>query len=483
MVTNLDSVPAAKVKPKNDLRQSQKPNSFRKGSRFVWLRITCLLASDTIAITSAWIISQALLTSNFEPGNLAIPLREVLPILGATYSIFSSAGFYQSGHHRRDYLGLIKAVSLAMVLSLGLLSAFPIASWPMTYQFFSGFSLLSLLLICLGRFVVDIITKAVRKLGIGIYPVFLIADTDKLASATAAIKAAGHYCIIGTDGAQALDLRERDATFEKLHQRGAIEVFLDWKAIENRLFLCNRFQAEGFTVRILPSEELPPPSTIFYSEVGGKLCLSCTPAIFSGLEFWTKRVFDIFIASITVILASPIYLLIALLIYLDSPGPIFYKQTRIGLKNEPFQVWKFRTMVLNADKLQKELEAKNETKDGVLFKIKDDPRITRVGKYLRQYSLDEIPQLFNVIRGEMSLVGPRPLPLRDVEKFDRHHHIRQEVLPGITGLWQISGRSDIVDFEEAYQLDLTYITSWSIWLDLQILFKTIGVVLAKSGAY
>ena len=126
--------------------------------------------------------------------------------------------------------------------------------------------------------------------------------------------------------------------------------------------------------------------------------------------------FDIFIASITVILASPIYLLIALLIYLDSPGPIFYKQTRIGLKNEPFQVWKFRTMVLNADKLQKELEAKNETKDGVLFKIKDDPRITRVGKYLRQYSLDEIPQLFNVIRGEMSLVGPRPLPLRDVEK-------------------------------------------------------------------
>ncbi len=140
-------------------------------------------------------------------------------------------------------------------------------------------------------------------------------------------------------------------------------------------------------------------------------------------------------------------------------------------------------MVPNADRLQKELEVKNETKDGVLFKIKDDPRITRVGKVLRAYSLDELPQLFNVVMGEMSLVGPRPLPLRDVEKFSQHHHIRQEVLPGITGLWQISGRSDIVDFEEAYQLDLTYINRWSILLDLQILVKTVGVVLRKSGAY
>ena len=140
-------------------------------------------------------------------------------------------------------------------------------------------------------------------------------------------------------------------------------------------------------------------------------------------------------------------------------------------------------MVPNADKFQKELEAKNESKDGILFKIKDDPRITRVGKFLRQYSLDELPQLFNVINGDMSLVGPRPLPLRDVEKFAQHHYIRQEVLPGITGLWQISGRSEIMDFEEAYKLDLEYITNWSLWLDLRILFVTVSVVLQKSGAY
>ncbi|MBA3923852.1 MAG: sugar transferase, partial [Nostocaceae cyanobacterium] len=180
---------------------------------------------------------------------------------------------------------------------------------------------------------------------------------------------------------------------------------------------------------------------------------------------------------------SPLYLCIALLIKLDSPGPIFYKQTRIGLHGHPFKVWKFRTMVMNADKLQKELEARNEMQDGVLFKMKDDPRITTLGKFLRRYSLDEIPQLFNVLFGEMSLVGPRPLPTRDVEKFSKHHFIRHEILPGITGLWQVSGRSDIIDFEKVIRLDVTYMENWSLSLDLQILLQTVRVILEKKGAY
>ncbi|BAZ13024.1 glucosyltransferase [Calothrix sp. NIES-4071] len=138
---------------------------------------------------------------------------------------------------------------------------------------------------------------------------------------------------------------------------------------------------------------------------------------------------------------------------------------------------------LCAEKLQAVLEAKNEIKDGVLFKLKDDPRVTKVGKFLRRYSLDELPQLFNVIFGEMSLVGPRPLPLRDVERFKKMHFIRQDVLPGITGLWQVSGRSDIENFEEGVKLDISYIENWSVWLDLKILFKTVGVVLNKTGAY
>ena len=140
-------------------------------------------------------------------------------------------------------------------------------------------------------------------------------------------------------------------------------------------------------------------------------------------------------------------------------------------------------MVANADKLQAKLEANNEIKDGVLFKMKDDPRITRVGRILRRYSLDELPQLFNILLGEMSLVGPRPLPTRDVERFTNRHFIRQEVLPGITGLWQVSGRSTIDNFEDVVNLDMAYITNWSLWLDLKIILKTVKVVLTKDGAY
>ncbi|MBA2750467.1 MAG: exopolysaccharide biosynthesis polyprenyl glycosylphosphotransferase [Tatlockia sp.] len=206
-----------------------------------------------------------------------------------------------------------------------------------------------------------------------------------------------------------------------------------------------------------------------------------------GSGFCVKRSIDLCCSIILSIIILPVYLVIALIIKLDSSGVVFFKQERIGLHGQKFKIWKFRTMVSNAEKMQKDLEAKNEIKDGILFKMKNDPRITRVGKFLRAYSLDELPQLLNVIIGEMSLVGPRPLPIRDVEKFQISHQIshliRQEVLPGITGLWQVSGRSNINNFEDAVKLDINYIENWSLFLDLTILFKTFKVVLLKTGAY
>jgi exopolysaccharide biosynthesis polyprenyl glycosylphosphotransferase len=202
-----------------------------------------------------------------------------------------------------------------------------------------------------------------------------------------------------------------------------------------------------------------------------------------GKYYLVKRCMDFCFATVFVCLMSPIYLVIALAIRLDSPGPVFFKQTRVGLHGKKFQVWKFRTMRVDAEERQKELEALNETTDGVIFKIKNDPRITGIGAFLRRYSLDELPQMFNVVLGEMALVGPRPLPIRDVDKFSPHHFFRHEVLPGVTGLWQVSGRSNIVDFEQVIKLDFNYIQNWSLAMDFRILLKTVMVVLKKEGAY
>jgi lipopolysaccharide/colanic/teichoic acid biosynthesis glycosyltransferase len=166
---------------------------------------------------------------------------------------------------------------------------------------------------------------------------------------------------------------------------------------------------------------------------------------------------------------------------LTSKGPVFYRDERIGLGEQPFDMLKFRTMYADAHALQAELEAENEA-DGPLFKIREDPRVTPVGAFLRRFSLDEIPQLWNVLRGGMSLVGPRPLPLRDYALLEAWHRKRYLVLPGITGLWQISGRSNL-GFDDLVRLDFYYLENWSIWLDISILLKTVPAVLRGRGAY
>src|SRR5579863_1662982 len=204
-------------------------------------------------------------------------------------------------------------------------------------------------------------------------------------------------------------------------------------------------------------------------------------------DFWglaAKRALDIVISLTAIIVVSPIMLLTALLVKLTSPGPIFFVQKRLGLNKRMFHIFKFRTMVMDAEQRLKDLEHQNEA-NGPVFKIKQDPRITLIGSFLRKTSIDELPQLFNVLKGEMSLVGPRPLQVRDYELFETYcqdwQRKRFSVRPGITCLWQIMGRSSTT-FEKWMELDLQYIRTWSLWLDLEILAKTVPAVLRGSGA-
>ncbi len=205
------------------------------------------------------------------------------------------------------------------------------------------------------------------------------------------------------------------------------------------------------------------------------------PPAFANTDWAIKRAFDLLVGTLIVLVGLPVWLLIAAAIRLGSNGPVLYGDRRVGLGEQEFEMLKFRTMVEDADRLKPELERRNEA-SGALFKIRDDPRVTPVGRLLRRFSIDEIPNVINVLRGEMSLVGPRPLPLRDFERLEPWHRKRYLVLPGMTGLWQISGRSELT-FDDLVRLDFYYLDNWSIWLDVAILLKTPFAVFSQRGAY
>ena len=205
------------------------------------------------------------------------------------------------------------------------------------------------------------------------------------------------------------------------------------------------------------------------------------PPVFEGIDFFLKRSFDIVVASLLLLVLSPLLAIAALAVRLTSSGPLIYRSRRPGIGAKPFDCFKFRTMYEGAERAQAELEALNEA-SGALFKIRQDPRVTPVGRLLRRFSIDELPQLVNVVRGEMSLVGPRPLPQRDYERLEDWHRKRYLVLPGITGLWQVSGRSNL-DFDDLVRLDFLYLERWSVFLDLTILLKTVPAVFSRRGAF
>ncbi len=199
-------------------------------------------------------------------------------------------------------------------------------------------------------------------------------------------------------------------------------------------------------------------------------------------SYFLKRVFDIIIVLILMVFFMPLMLLTAILIKLESPGPVLFRQMRVGKNGRHFAFYKFRSMRVDAEQIRKKLEAQNESIDGVIFKMKKDPRITRIGRFIRKFSIDELPQLFNVFIGDMSLVGPRPPLPQEVAEYTLEERKRLHVKPGITCIWQVSGRSDI-PFKEQVELDRQYIHSHNLWRDLLILLKTIPAVLTGRGAY
>lgn len=273
---------------------------------------------------------------------------------------------------------------------------------------------------------------------------------------------------------------------------GDLESFVDQRNIqeiivtgeisdEELLKLISLKRKRSISVKIVPEGYLIFAKRISFDEISGIPILEIEISPLEGFQGYVKEIVDFVLGTLGLIVFSPLFLIIAILIKLDSPGPIFYKHLRAGRYGKPFYLWKFRTMYKDADKiLDKYPELKKEFEKE--FKLKNDPRVTKVGKFLRKFSLDEIPQIFNILKGEMSVVGPRPVTFKELEKYGEYAEEILRVKPGLTGLWQVSGRSD-VDYSQRIKFDLYYIQNWSILLDIKIILKTIPSVLFGKGAY
>lgn len=446
------------------------------------IRITVLITSDIVSIISGWYVANHAYIFGLVSSKTSHEISFLFSaILGVSISSLVAYQAYTRGIKSRNVLSTSKAITWTY------LALIPIAGELCGKNSISLLFLAWLITIILINSCRWTIFQALLHLRKRYNPlkikVMLIGEREDIKKCLPLLKNNQEFKI-GTqlDLSEFIDYEQAITRFEQLDLKKVDEILIcSWEKIQKIQKLLWKLRCSGVYWRILRLKGVKS-NNLEVSHFEGITTLRIIESSITGIDFLTKRIFDIITSFILLVIFSLPILAIALLIKADSSGPVFYRQTRVGLKGIHFKVWKFRTMVQNASQLQQQLETKNEINGGVLFKMKNDPRITKIGKYLRKYSLDELPQLFNVLRGEMSLVGPRPLPVRDVERFSPEHYFRHEVLPGITGLWQVSGRSD-TDSENLFNLDFEYIQNWSLALDFKILLRTVVVVLKSKGAY
>ena len=271
-----------------------------------------------------------------------------------------------------------------------------------------------------------------------------------------------------------------------LHENAADQIYImvkeqkDISEIQRYINMCNDM---GLTARVILDSFEPGNAQSYVSAVGTYPVVTYHTVTLNASSKALKRLVDIIGSIVGIILFSPIMLITAIAIKLDSPGPVLFKQVRVGLNGRKFNIYKFRSMCNNAEAMKRKLMDQNEMGDGFMFKIQDDPRVTKVGKFIRKTSIDELPQFFNVLIGNMSLVGTRPPTVDEVDKYERNHWRRISIKPGITGLWQVSGRSSITDFGQIVELDTRYIDDWNVFMDLKIMIQTVFMVIRRKGAY
>ena len=459
------------------------------------LSVACLVALDIVGLALGIYLALVVRQLVFGDGQVywgilwtegpAQWLRWAAPI---TVLVFAQAGLYRQRERRpgagRIVASLIVVALIVLVFGLGTGYDFTTSGLIPTAVVMSS------LTIGLLRAAYDSASvEAMRAAGIRRL-VVLVGEGETLARlqrSLATSRSGISYELVGAVSRESVPglrlLGSRDDLPHVLEEVRPDEVILAEADFDEATVLEIVRQAHASGIKV----ELAPATTELLVQRGeyvpghGAPLFELRPPVLTGWDWAVKRTFDIVVSLLAGVLLLPLWLLIALAIKLDSRGPVLYVDRRIGVGEREFGMLKFRTMVAGAAALQPQLENANEA-EGALFKIRDDPRVTRVGRVLRRLSLDEVPQIVNVLKGEMSLVGPRPLPIRDHRLLEDWHRARYAVLPGMTGLWQISGRSGLT-FDDLVRLDFTYLENWSIWLDITIIARTIPAVLTRRGAY
>ena len=421
-----------------------------------------------------------------------------LLLMIAWHLIFRLSGLYASrrlGDRRGEAIDVIKATSLGTLLMLAGATLFRITM--VTPLFLAVFWVVSTGTAVSSRLTLRVILALLRKRGRNLRDIVIVGTNSRALEFAHRLLSRPElgYRIIGFVDHDCRGSEEFQSTGYKLVSDfgnflnflrnsvvDEVVVALPFRSMhEEASRIAALCEEQGVTVHVLSNVLNLQRARSSAEEIEGNPLITHATGSVEGWQVVLKFIFDFTISLFLVALLSPLMLLVILLIKFTSPGPVFFIQRRIGLNKRRFNLYKFRTMVVDAEKRMRDIEHLNEA-SGPVFKIKNDPRITPLGRFLRKTSFDELPQLLNVLAGHMSLVGPRPLPVRDYEGFNEDWQRRRfSVKPGITCLWQVQGRSSI-SFEKWMELDLQYIDKWSLWLDFQILLQTIPAVLKGSGA-
>jgi exopolysaccharide biosynthesis polyprenyl glycosylphosphotransferase len=466
---------------------------------FMFLDPSLLTFSYMVAAIRIWHLTE--LTSFTAFFSMRIKILSLLVFLGLFYTwhlIFYAFGLYGSrrlGDRKEEAVVVLKA-TLAGALVLGFVAAF-FQVRMINSAFLSVFWIVATMTIILSRLALREFLGRARKHGRNRRHLLIIGTNPRAVEFARSIEGRPElgYQLVGfadDDWIGNLDfgkngkpiVSDLDHFPDFLRERviDEVAIALPMKSFYSQAArIVAQCQEQGVVVRVLASLFDLQKGWTNNSHVDGMSVATFSPNAFEGWPMICKRMLDIFVSSLLLILLAPVFMIVAILIKLDFSGPVIFVQDRVGLNKRRFRMYKFRTMVGDAEKMQSEVEWLNEA-DGPVFKIKKDPRVTRLGRYLRKASIDELPQLVNVLKGNMSLVGPRPLDLRDYNGLDEDWLRRRfSVRPGITCLWQVNGRSS-VSFQKWMELDLQYIDHWSLWLDVKVIAKTIPAVLKGVGA-